>query len=235
MTESFTIDAERLTQHLKVLTERIGVRLAGSAGEQAAVEYIADEFERAGASTVIEKFPIMARDVSEQSLEVRIGGAWRKYPCSLFAGAPGTSGQVIEAPLIFFEAPAEQRTDLSELRSKAVVYLGSHFESREVYKRIIKSQPAFLLCVDIRYPGDRPLADGLFPAYVKALGAVPTMNVAYLDAWDWRAAGADRRGYGSLVACALGNRVTWSRPCRVCRMPTKCSSLGRTTIHRPTA
>jgi aminopeptidase YwaD len=192
MVENFTIDAERLTQHLKILTKRIGVRLAGSAGERAAVEYVAGEFETLGASTVVEKFPIMARDVREQSLEVRIGGAWRKFPCSLLVGAPGTSGELIEAPLIFFEAPAEQqRTDLSELRSKAVVYLGSHFESRDVYKRIIESQPAFLLCVDIRYPGDRPLADGLFPAYVKAVGAVPTINVAYLNAWEWHAAGAD--------------------------------------------
>jgi aminopeptidase YwaD len=191
MAENIRIDATRLTQHLKMLTEQIGVRLAGSAGEEAAAEYVASEFEKAGASTIIEEFPIMARDVSEQSLEVRVGGAWRKFACSPFAGAPGTSGYVIEAPLIFFEAPAEQRTDLSELHSKAVVYLGSHFESRDVYRRIMESQPAFLLCVDIRYPGDRPLADGLFPAYVKTLGAVPTMNVPFLNAWEWRAAAAD--------------------------------------------
>lgn len=83
MTESFAVDAARLTRHLEVLTERIGVRLAGSTGEQAAVEYIADEFEMAGALTTIETFPIMTRNVSDQSLEVRAGGAWRNFPCSL--------------------------------------------------------------------------------------------------------------------------------------------------------
>jgi aminopeptidase YwaD len=192
MSERFAVDPENLTRHLKALTEGIGVRLAGSTGERRAVEYITAEFKTVGASTKIETFPIMARDVNHQSLEIHTPRGWSKFPCSLFAGAPGTSGELIEAPMVFFESPAErQRTDLSDLRGKAVVHLGCHFESRDVYKRIIDAKPAFLLCVDIRYPGDQPLADGLFPAYVKALGAVPTMNVAYLDAWEWRAAGAD--------------------------------------------
>jgi aminopeptidase YwaD len=190
--KSFEVSPANLTRHLRILTEQIGVRLAGSPGEQKAVEYIAHEFEKIGATTSIESFPIMARDVSDQSLEVHSRDGWHKFPCSLFAGAPGTSGKMIEAPMVFFESPAErQRTDLADLRDKAVVHLGSHFESREFYKRLIDAKPAFLLCVDIRYPGDSPLADGLFPVYVKALGAVPTINVAYLDAWRWRATGAD--------------------------------------------
>jgi len=192
MTRDLAVDATKLTQHMRVLTERIGVRLAGSVAEHSAAKYIAEEFEKVGASTTIETFPMMTRDVTDQLLEIRIGSSWLKFPCSLFAGAPGTSGKLIEAPLIFFESPAEQqRADLSELRGKAVVHLGCHFESRDVYRRIIQAEPAFLLCVDIRYPADRPLADGLFPTYVKSLGAVPTMNVAYLDAWNWHAEHAD--------------------------------------------
>jgi aminopeptidase YwaD len=31
----------------------------------------------------------------------------------------------------------------------------------------------------------------MFPAYTRALGAVPTLNVAYQDAWNWRVKGAD--------------------------------------------
>jgi Zn-dependent M28 family amino/carboxypeptidase len=50
----------------------------------------------------------------------------------------------------------------------------------------MEAQPAFLLFVDVRYPGAVPLADGMFPAYTDALGAVPTVNVAYLDAWRWK-------------------------------------------------
>jgi len=193
VSEDFAVAPVNLAKHLKVLTEEIGVRLAGSPAEETAVEYIEGEFEKLGARTSIERFPIMARDVSNQMLDVHCKDGWHNFACSLFAGAPGTDGNILEAPLTFFEAPAErERGDLSGLRGKAVVHLGSHFESREVYKRIMEAKPAFLLCVDIRYPGDRPLADGLFPAYIKALGAVPTINVAYLDAWEWRTKGADR-------------------------------------------
>src|SRR5262249_13579298 len=48
----------------------------------------------------------------------------------------------------------------------------------------------FLLMVDTRYPGATPLADGMFPAYTAAIGAVPTLNVAHHDAWDWVRHGA---------------------------------------------
>ncbi|HLV79402.1 MAG TPA: M20/M25/M40 family metallo-hydrolase, partial [Chthonomonadaceae bacterium] len=35
-------------------------------------------------------------------------------------------------------------------------------------------------------PGITPLADGMFPAYTRAIGARPTVNVAYMDAWRWK-------------------------------------------------
>lgn len=43
-----------------------------------------------------------------------------------------------------------------------------------------------LLFVDIRYPGATVLADVMFPAYTRTIGALPTVNVAYQDAWRWR-------------------------------------------------
>ena len=43
------IDPAQLECHLRVLVETIGVRLAGSAGESAAADYVAAEFERVGA------------------------------------------------------------------------------------------------------------------------------------------------------------------------------------------
>jgi aminopeptidase YwaD len=52
------------------------------------------------------------------------------------------------------------------------------------------ARPAFLLFVDVRFPGEVPLADGMFPAYTQALGAVPVMNVAFRDAWNWQREGA---------------------------------------------
>jgi len=185
------VRADRLEAHLRKLTVDIGVRLAGSAGEREAARYIEEQFAAAGAETSVETFPVKERAVTRESLEVRVGDVWRTFPCSLFGSTPGTGGETIEAPLCFFEAAAEyRRADLSHLAGKGVVHLGCHIESRENYRRLIEAKPAFLLFVDVRYPGTTPLADGMFPSYVRALGAVPVVNVAFMDAWDWKLAGA---------------------------------------------
>jgi hypothetical protein len=183
---------ERLEAHLGALARDIGVRLAGSPGEQAAARYLSQQLAETGASVHEERFPVRERQVESEELELRLGGGWQRFPCSLFSNTPGTDGRWLEAPLVFFEAPAEyQRPTLAHLRGKAVVHLGSHIESREHYRRLLEAAPAFLLFVDVRYPGSVPLADGMFPAYTDALGAVPTLNVAYLDAWEWKRQGAE--------------------------------------------
>lgn len=185
------IAAANLRRHLEFLTREIGVRLAGSPGEQQAADYLAAEFRKTGADVFLETFPVMERWVRRQRLEIRLGKRWLKFPCSLISSTPGTAGKTLEAPLVFFEAPADyQRRDLARLRGKAVVHLGTHIESRASYRRLIRARPKFLLFVDIRYPGATPLADGLFPAYTRDIGAVPTMNVAFQDAWRWKAEGA---------------------------------------------
>jgi hypothetical protein len=184
--------AERLEADLRKLVEGIGVRLAGSEGEAAAVAFLGEQLGRTGAAVKVESFPMRERRVESEELEVRLGGKWERFPGSLFSNTPGTDGRWREAPLEFFEAPAEyNRRDLSHLRGKAVVHLGCHIESREHYRRLMAAEPAFLLFVDIRYPGAVPLADGMFPAYTDALGAVPTVNVAYQDAWRWKLEGAE--------------------------------------------
>ena len=182
---------ERIRADLRVLAENIGVRLAGSPEEEAAARYVQGELEAAGARVHTESFPMRERRVESEELEVFVEGAWQRFPGSLFSNTPGTEGAWREAPLEFFEAPAEyKRPDLSHLRGKAVVHLGCHIESREHYRRLMEAGPAFLLFVDVRYPGAVPLADGMFPAYTDALGAVPTVNVAYMDAWNWKKQGA---------------------------------------------
>ena len=182
---------QRIEQDLETLTGQIGVRLAGSAAEAKAAAFVAERLAAWGVKVWTEEFPVRERWVETEELEVLVGGQWRRFPCSLFSNTPGTGGQWREAPLRFFEAPAEYgRKDLGHLRGKAVVHLGSHIESRERYRRLMEAQPAFLLFVDVRYPGTVPLADGMFPAYTASMGAVPTANVAYMDAWSWREQGA---------------------------------------------
>lgn len=183
---------DRIRHTLKHLSVDVGVRLAGSEGEKLAVEFIQGELAASGATVTIEDFPIMERRVELERLEVRIGNSWQTFGCSLFSGTPGTEGRAIEAPLAFFASPTDYNcADLSHLRGKAVVHLGCHIESRNQYRRLVEAKPAFLLMVDIRYPGTEPLADGMFPTYTKDLGAVPTVNVAYMDAWNWKTSGAE--------------------------------------------
>ncbi len=185
-------DPAALTRHLRYLTETIGVRLAGSAGERAAGDYVARELAATGARVTQEPFPVQCRDVRTQQLQVFHDGAWHDYGCSLFANAPGTDGAWVEAPLAFFDAATGyQRPDLAaDLSGRVVLHLGCHIESRENYRRLVAARPAGVLMVDVRYPGASPLADAIFPAYARAAGVVTALNVAYLDAWRWRERGA---------------------------------------------
>jgi aminopeptidase YwaD len=185
------INPDGIRRHIEVLTRDIGVRLAGSPGERMAADYVAGEWRRHGVAVSIEEFAVRERVVTSQSLEVLAGGAWRRFPCSLLSNSPGTDGRTVEARLAVIDAATGyQREDLSDLRGKAVVHLGSHIEAADHYRRLMEAGPAFLLFVDVRYPGDVPTADGMFPAYVHHFGAVPTVSVAYRHAWTWLAEGA---------------------------------------------
>jgi aminopeptidase YwaD len=181
------IHAERLQQHLAYLTQTLGVRLSGTDNETRAADYIAAQFRAIGATVSEETFPVRKRHVRRLKLHIRLDGRWIAFPGSLLSSTPGTNGKIREAPLVFFEAPAEySRRDLGYLRGKAVIHLGTHIESRADYRRLMAAKPAFILMVDVRFPGTSPLADGMFPAYTQAIGAVPTVNVAFMDAWRWR-------------------------------------------------
>lgn len=185
------VDPGDIEHHLSVLTRDIGVRLAGSDGERRAAQYVAEQLTRRGARVSVEEFPVRERSVAAESLEVHARGEWRRFPCSLLSNTPGTDGRSIEAPMAVIDAAAGyQRDDLSFLRGKAVVHLGSHIETADDYRRLMEAHPAFLMFVDVRYPADVATADGMFPAYVHHFGAVPTVSVAYQDAWAWQVRGA---------------------------------------------
>ena len=217
-----TDQAERLREHLGYLTEQIGVRLAGTSEETRAAEYIAGQFERVGADVWSESFSVSSRNVQSEQLELYIDGQWKHFASSLLSNTPGTNGRSIEAPLVFFEAPAEKHCrDLSHLTGKAVVHLGSHIESRTSYERLIAAKPAFLLFVDARYPGDIPLADGMFPAYTRTIGAVPTTSVAFMDAWQWR------RSNASAARLTIDGGMRHSKSQNICaELPGNNESAG---------
>ena len=177
---------QELRRHIETLCNHIGVRLAGSTQENQAAQYICREGLKYTEYCRIEEFPVMERCVESEILEVFQDGVWKKYPCSLFGSSPTTDGKTLEGELVLFDSHTDyQRDDLSGLKGKAVIHLGCHIDTAEKYGKLMKAEPAFLLFVDTRYPGNLPLADGLFPTYVDAMGAKPTVNVAYMDAWNW--------------------------------------------------
>ena len=176
--------ASNLYRDVAYLTETIGIRLAGSEEERQAAEYIKSRMLEYVPKCHIEEFSVMCRKVEREELSVFLNGQWVNVPAMLFNGAPGTEGKVLEAPIVYFDSHTDyQRTDLSFVKGKAVVHWGLRFGSEENYGRMIQAQPACLLMVDTRYTSDIPLGDGMFPAYVKKFGAVPTVNVAFFDAW----------------------------------------------------
>lgn len=196
------------------LTENIGVRLAGSPEEMAAAKFLKSEFLHYTPDVAIETYPIQERHVVSESLSVCKDGQWNSFPCSLFGGSCGTGGKMMEGELLFFDTETGYlNPDLSYLRGKGVVHLGCHIESEDYYRRLMEAQPAFLLMVDTRYPAEYALADGLFPSYVKKYGAIPTLNVAYKDAWRWKTEafakaricvdGASRQSFTSVVIAEL--------------------------------
>lgn len=189
-----SIAPEKLAQHLQHLTETIGVRLAGMPGEAAAADYLLKQYEGMGVSAWQEEFPVKARDVQEQELQIFHDNEWHDAGCSLFSNTPGTDGEWVEAPLVFFDGPTGyQRADLASLmRGNVVMHLGCHIESQENYRRLVAAEPAGLLMADVRYPGAEALADAIFPTYVANCGAVTSLNVAFLEAWKWRERGATR-------------------------------------------
>jgi Iap family predicted aminopeptidase len=201
-----------LRRHLHYLVEDIGERLAGGPGEARAADYIAAELHAAGAHVTRESFPVARRAIQQEELELHHGGAWHRVPVSTFANSPDTRGAWIEAPLVVFAGPTDYaRDDLeTRLRGKVVLHLGTHIESRDDYRRLIAARPAALLMVDVRFPGDTPLADALFPAYVATCGAVPTLNLPYEAAWEAQIQRADRarlRIAGAPVAATSANII----------------------------
>jgi hypothetical protein len=183
---------ERIARDLHVLAGDIGVRLAGTPGERAAADHVLAVGRALGVDAWDEPFPVRARVVRAQELAIRIGDAWHPFRCSLFSSTPGTDGEWRDAALVTITPADYERDDLSHIRGKAVIHLGCHIASRERYRRLLSAGPACLLMADTRYPGATPLADGMFPAYTASIGAVPTLNVAYQDAWAWVAEGATR-------------------------------------------
>ena len=175
------ISGENILKDVAYLTETIGVRLAGSAQEKEAAEYLQKRFLEYVPKCEIEPFPTICSDVDVE-LQLRIGDSWQTLPALRFNLTPVES--LLEAPIVLWDNHTDyQRQDLSCLTGKAVLHLGL-IGSEDRYRRLMEAKPAFIMVIDTRYPMPDPIANSLLPAWVKRYGAVPSVTVSYLTAWQ---------------------------------------------------
>lgn len=175
------ICGENILKDVAYLTRQIGVRLSGSPQEHEAAEYLQRRFLEYVPECEIETFPTVCSDVAV-TLQLHTATGWKDLPAIRLNLTEVVN--CLEAPLVVWDNHTDyQREDLSCLTGKAVLHWGN-IGPEDHYCRLMAAKPAFLMVVDTRYPTQSPVANSLLPAWVKRYGAVPSVSVSYLTAWE---------------------------------------------------
>jgi hypothetical protein len=194
-TASLSPSRERIQAHWFELCTRIGERRAGTAGEQAAAEYLLGHFRQAGLQAVCaEPFPCVSVASAEAEVALGEGAAFQSVQARVLAGSPGTPGtRAVEGELEWVEMPEQAGRLLQPaLKGKVVVLFGPMPTRADLHRRLVKCRPAAVIHVDDRLPFEWVKDDGVYPAWVKSYGMPPTVTIAYRSAWEARKSGARR-------------------------------------------
>jgi hypothetical protein len=181
--------------HWTHLCETIGDRRAGSAGEQAAADYLLQQFAALGLANVhAEPFPCVCAVRAEVELAVHVGGRFELVSGRVLAGSPGTPGsRPVEGDLLWVEMPEQAERKLTpSARGKIVVLVGPTPTRADHHRRLVRCQPAAVLHLDDRLPFDWNKADGVYPAWVRRYGMPPVAAVPFRVGWELRKRGASR-------------------------------------------
>jgi aminopeptidase YwaD len=194
-TPSLSLSRERMQEHWSQLCSRIGERRAGSAGDQAAADYICQQFRLAGLEAVHGE-PFSCVSVVDAQADIAIGNsqAFRAVPARVLAGSPGTRGpRPVEGDLVWVEMPEQaERLFQPSLRGKIVALFGPMPTRADLHQRLVRCQPAAVIHVDDRLPFDWVKDDGVYPAWARRYGMPPTATIPYRIAWELRKSGATR-------------------------------------------
>jgi peptidase M28-like protein len=185
----------RITRHWSQLCVRIGERRAGSAGDQAAADYILQQFHGLGLKDVHgEPFSCVSVAAARATIAIGIGGKLQPVPARVLAGSPGIpGGDSVEGELVWVEMPEQaERLIRPELRGKVVVLFGPMPTRADLHRRLVNCRPAAVIHVDDRLPFEWVKDDGVYPAWVRHFGMPPTVTIPFRIAWDLRKAGANR-------------------------------------------
>jgi len=178
-----------------MLCSEIGERRAGSCGDQAAAEYILQQFCDAGLQSVhSEEFPCVSVVNARAAIAIGDARELRKIPARVLAGSPGTPGsRTLKGELAWIEMPEQaERLFTPSLRGKIVVLFGPMPTRADLHQRLVKCEPAAVIHVDDRLPFEWVKDDGVYPVWARRYGMPPTVTIPYRLAWELRKAGADR-------------------------------------------
>lgn len=178
------IQGANCIETIRVL-EKIGIRVAGTAGEKAAADWIAGELEKLGLVNVRQQeFPCLSFGHSICEVELTSGDGWTSIDCEPAAHSPSKPGTELEGDFILIEkVPESSERTKAKMNGRVVLIYGSQLMQLENFQKIMKAGPLALLVVEDRVPGDWTVAIG-FPRYWVDFLTCPVLNISYMDAWN---------------------------------------------------
>ena len=188
------ISASRLRRLWAGLCTEIGERRAGSPGDAAAAQFVADQFRALGLGVHAESFRCNSVIQAGADLALGNGSRLKSVTARVLAGSPSTRGaEAIETELVWIEMPEQApRLFQPSLCGKAVVLFGPMPTRADLHRRLVACRPAVVIHVDDRLPFEWVKDDGVYPAWARRYGMPATVTIPYRTAWDLRRMGADR-------------------------------------------
>lgn len=176
-------DIGRINRHWRTLCERIGNRYAGTAGEQAAADYIEGRFKKLGLANVHQfRFDFPGWDFSKCKVRIGRGKKMRRIQtANPMEYSVGTKRRGVKGPIVYLQGGS--RLDFErDLRGKIGLLVGSlSLGDPATKQRIIDSAMSALITVDARVPFDWRIPIGSAPQWMKGY-SVPTVAVPYMEA-----------------------------------------------------
>lgn len=151
------------------IVENVGIRLAGTAGERRAAEWIAGRMGEIGLANVrTQEFPIPAWEPGYSTVQLFLNGTWQTLPSVAGAHAPGTRGRFVEGVL----APIEVMSELDKVpnpHSTIALLMDGYGNSVEEFRRLMARGFKALVMVDKRFADGDLRAAGVPAQWVRRL------------------------------------------------------------------
>ena len=170
--------------HWDVLCSSIGVRLAGSAEEQAAADYIESQFIRFHLKDVQQqRFVFPNWWVKKLRLRVGRKQPTRAVPCGPWPYSPSTSDKGVSGDLVYLQAGSKLDFKGKKLKGKIGLTIGTlaSLMDKKFKARLARSGLLGLLMVDTRIPYNDVCPGGCAPQWAAGL-TVPMAAVPFRTA-----------------------------------------------------